>query len=310
MGTWVLLHMGHQHVGWVLLLSTLVSALANNSKRDLGPVKVVAMDMANSTFDDQYRGCSRMMEDVLEELNRTEFTNQVYAEGWRTAAMEWRNRWGRANRPPALRRDQATAMMAYTMEGKLYHQFNAATRRDGTSRQHYLRSFPFKTLHFLLTRALQTLRESQPQRCHHVYRGVSDTRFTAQPGTVVRFGQFTSTSFLKNISESFGQDTFFSLVTCHGVPIKEFSNFPSEDEVLIPPFEQFMVTNFTSTKVGTFIELRSQGMNSTYNCEFVKDKWCKERPCVFIAGRSSPMEPQHLWVLLVAVTALAAIAEP
>ncbi|XP_072210740.1 erythroblast NAD(P)(+)--arginine ADP-ribosyltransferase-like [Excalfactoria chinensis] len=302
--------MGHQHVGWVLLLSSLASALATNSKRDLGALKEVAMDMANSTFDDQYRGCSRMMEDELEELNRTEFTNVVYAEGWRIAAMEWRNRWGRADRPPALRRDQATAMLAYTMEGKLYHQFNAATRRDGTSRQHYLRSFPYKTLHFLLSRALQTLRESQPQRCHHVYRGVRGTRFTAQQGKVVRFGQFTSSSLQKNVSESFGLDTFFSLETCYGVPIKEFSTFPGEDEVLIPPFEQFSVTNFTYTKYGTFIQLRSQGVNSTYNCEFVKEKRCKERPCDFIAGGSIPMEPQHLWLLLVAVTALAAIAEP
>ncbi|XP_015707962.1 erythroblast NAD(P)(+)--arginine ADP-ribosyltransferase-like isoform X2 [Coturnix japonica] len=282
--------------------------LKGNKGRKKG--KVVEMDMANSAFDDQYRGCSRMMEDLLGELNRTEFTNQVYAETWRIAAKKVSNRWGRANRSPALRWDQATAVTAYKMETKLYHQFNTATRRDGTSRQHYLRSFPFKTLHFLLTRALQTLWESQPQRCHHVYRGVRGTRFTAQPGTVVRFGQFTSTSFLKNISESFGQDTFFSLETCHGVPIKEFSDNPEEDEVLIPPFEQFMVTNFIYTKDGTFIELHSKGVNSTYNCEFVKDKWCKEGPCAFIAGRSSPLEPQHLWVLLVAVTALAAIAEP
>ncbi|XP_052527337.1 erythroblast NAD(P)(+)--arginine ADP-ribosyltransferase-like isoform X1 [Tympanuchus pallidicinctus] len=310
MGTWVLLHMEHVLLGWVLLLGALASVLATSSKRDLGPVKEVAMNMANTTFDDQYQGCRRMMEDELEELNRTEFTNEVYAEGWRNAAMEWRNRWGRADRPPALRRDQATAMLAYTMEGKLYHQFNTATREDGISRQHYLRSFPFKTLHFLLSRALQTLRESQPQRCHHVYRGVRGTRFTAQQGRVVRFGQFTSSSLRKKVAESFGQDTFFSVETCYGVPIKEFSTFPGEDEVLIPPFEQFRVTNITYNEGRTSIQLRSQGMNSTYNCEFVKEKRCKERPCAFIAGRSSPMEPPHLCVLLLAAAALAALGEP
>ena len=273
-GTRVLLHMGHLAPGWVLLVSTLASVLATSSKRDLGPVKEVAMDMANNTFDDQYQGCSRMMEDELEELNRTEFANEVYAEGWRNAAMEWRNRWGRADRPPALRRDQATAMLAYTMEGKLYHRFNNATRGDGISRQHYLRSFPFKTLHFLLSRALHTLWESQPQRCHNVYRGVKGTRFTAQQGTMVRFGQFTSSSLRKKVAESFGQDTFFSVETCYGVPIKEFSTFPGEDEVLIPPFEQFRVTNSTYTEGRSFIQLRSQGKSSTYNCEFVKGKGC------------------------------------
>uniref|UniRef100_A0A8V0XF62 NAD(P)(+)--arginine ADP-ribosyltransferase n=1 Tax=Gallus gallus TaxID=9031 RepID=A0A8V0XF62_CHICK len=302
--------MGHLAPGWVLLVSTLASVLATSSKRDLGPVKEVAMDMANNTFDDQYQGCSRVMEDELEELNRTEFANEVYAEGWRNAAMEWRNRWGRADRPPALRRDQATAMLAYTMEGKLYHRFNNATRGDGISRQHYLRSFPFKTLHFLLSRALHTLWESQPQQCHNVYRGVKGTRFTAQQGTMVRFGQFTSSSLRKKVAESFGQDTFFSVETCYGVPIKEFSTFPGEDEVLIPPFEQFRVTNSTYTEGRSFIQLRSQGKSSTYNCEFVKEKRCKERPCAFSAGRSSPMEAPHLWGLLLAAAALAALGKP
>ncbi|XP_021244707.1 erythroblast NAD(P)(+)--arginine ADP-ribosyltransferase-like [Numida meleagris] len=297
-------------LGWVLLLSTLASALATGCKRDLGPVKEVAMDMALSTFDDQYQGCSRMMEAELEELNRTEFANEVYADGWRNAAMEWRNRWGHAARPPALGRDQATAMLAYTMEGKLYHEFNAATRGDGISPQRYLRSFPFKTLHFLLSRALHTLRESQPQRCHHVYRGVRGTRFTARRGSTVRFGQFTSSSLQKKVAESFGQDTFFSVETCYGVPIQNFSTFPGEDEVLIPPFEHFKVTNITYNEGRTFIQLRSQGNNSTYNCEFVKEKRCKERPCVFSAGRSIPGEAPQLWVLLLAAAALAAVGAP
>ncbi|XP_031467841.1 erythroblast NAD(P)(+)--arginine ADP-ribosyltransferase-like, partial [Phasianus colchicus] len=129
-----------------------------------------------------------MMEDELEELNCTEFTNEVYAEGWRNAAMEWQNRWGHGKRPPALRRDQATAMLAYTMEGKLYRVFNNATLTAGRSRQHYLSSYHYKTLHFLLSRALHTLRESQIQQCFQVYRGVRGTRFTAQQGQVVRFG--------------------------------------------------------------------------------------------------------------------------
>ena len=188
--------------------------------------------------------------------------------------MEWRNRWGRADRPPALRRDQATAMLAYTMEGKLYHQFNNATRGDGISRQHYLRSFPFKTLHFLLSRALHTLRESQPQQCYNVYRGVKGTRFTAQQGQVVRFGQFTSTSLKEKVAEGFGIDTFFFVNTCYGVPIMEFSDYPDENEVLIPPCEQFEVTTVTYKNGRSEIHLHSRGMYSTYNCEFVKGKGC------------------------------------
>ena len=272
LGTCILLHMEHIVLGWVLLLGTWTGAWAGGRK--LSAMKEVAMDMAPSSFDDQYQGCIDLMEAELEELNRTEFTNDIYAEGWRRAAAEWQSRWGRAARPPALRRDQATAMMAYMLEGNLYHQFNNATLTAGRSRQHYLRSYPFKALHFLLSRALHTLWESQPQRCHDVYRGVKGTRFTAQQGMMVRFGQFTSSSLRKKVAESFGQDTFFSVETCYGVPIKEFSTFPGEDEVLIPPFEQFRVTNSTYTEGRSFIQLRSQGKSSTYNCEFVKGKGC------------------------------------
>ncbi|NXC38444.1 NARE ribosyltransferase, partial [Penelope pileata] len=296
-------------LGWVLL-AIMANASAASSKRDLGPVRELALDMAPGTFDDQYQGCTHMMEAELEELNRTEFTNKVYAEGWRNAVVEWRNRWGRAAHPPVLRREQATAMLAYTMEGDLYHQFNTATRVGGSSRQHYLHSFPFKTLHFLLSQALRTLRESQPQSCHQVYRGVRGTRFTAQQGKSVRFGQFTSSSLHKKVAESFGQDTFFSVETCYGVPIKDFSTFPGEDEVLIPPFEHFNVTNFTYHEGRTLIQLRSQGKNSTYNCELVKEKRCKNKPCVFSAGRSSPRQPPHPWGLLLAAAALAAVGQP
>lgn len=308
LGTCILLHMEHAILGLVLLLSTRTDASAARSKK--GPIKEVAMDMAPHSFDDQYQGCIDLMEAELEELNRTEFANETFAEGWRSATEKWQRQWGRVSSPMVLRQDQAIAVLAYTMEGELYRVFNNATLTAGRSRQHYLSSYPFKTLHFLLSRALHTLRESQTQPCHNVFRGVRGTRFTAQQGTVVRFGQFTSSSLRTKVAESFGQDTFFSVETCYGVPIKEFSTFPGEDEVLIPPFEQFRVTNSTYTAGRSFIQLRSHGKSSTYNCEFVKEKRCKERPCAFSAGRSSPMEAPHLWGLLLAAAALAALGKP
>ena len=181
---------------WVLLAGTLAGTLAASSTReqDLGPIKRVAMDMAQNSFDDQYQDCRDKMEEELKMVNRTEFKNHIYAETWRKAVQKWQNRWGNSTHPQVLRKEQAVAVLAYTAERDLYKQFNAAVREGGRSCKYYLQSFPFKTLHFLLTEALHTLRDAQGHSCYHVYRGVKGILFTAHLQQTVRFGQFTSTS--------------------------------------------------------------------------------------------------------------------
>ncbi|KAM6211197.1 GPI-linked NAD(P)(+)--arginine ADP-ribosyltransferase 1 [Sarcoramphus papa] len=303
--------MEHLVLGLVLLAGTLAAG-SPPYRRDLDPVKEVALDMAPTSFDDQYRGCRRMMEEELEELNRTEFANNsIYAKAWTLAAAEWRSRWGHVPQPPALQPEQAVALLAYTLQGPLHQAFNAAVREAGRSRGEYLGTFHFKALHFLLSEALRILRDARPRRCHRVYRGVQGIRFTAQHRQSVRFGQFTSTSLRNESTRPFGQDTFFSVETCYGVPIRDFSFFPEEEEVLIPPFESFEVTDVNRDGDRALIQLRSQAALSTYNCELVKEKRCKSRPCVFSTappGRSIPGDPPCLWGLLLAAMALAAAA--
>ncbi|XP_010291100.1 PREDICTED: GPI-linked NAD(P)(+)--arginine ADP-ribosyltransferase 1, partial [Phaethon lepturus] len=184
---------------------------------------------------------------------------------------------------PALRPEQAVALLAYTLQGPLHRAFNAAVREAGRSRGEYLGAFHFKALHFLLSEALHALQDAQPHRCHRVYRGVRGIRFTAQRRQSIRFGHFTSASLRNESTLPFGQDTFFSVETCYGVPIRDFSFFPEEEEVLIPPYESFEVTNYTRDGDRALIQLRSQAVLSTYNCELVKEKRCKSRPCVFSA---------------------------
>ncbi|NWW97263.1 NARE ribosyltransferase, partial [Rhynochetos jubatus] len=262
--------MAHLALGLVLLAGSLAAG-SPLLRQDRDAVKKLTLDMASTAFDDQYEGCGRMMEEELEELNHTEFANNsVYAAAWTQAAKEWRSRQGREPRPLALRPEQAIALLAYTLPGSLYETFNAAVREAGRSRREYLANFHFKALHFLLTQALRTLQDSQPHRCHHVYRGVGKIRFATQHGQLVRFGSFTSTSLRNEITVSFGRDTTFSVETCHGIPIGDFSHFPREEEVLIPPFEKFEVTNVTCDGGSSLIQLRSRGTFSNYNCEWVK----------------------------------------
>ncbi|XP_075598883.1 erythroblast NAD(P)(+)--arginine ADP-ribosyltransferase-like isoform X1 [Balearica regulorum gibbericeps] len=295
--------MEHLVLGLVLLSGTLDSASPRHCQ-DQHPFKV--LDMAPSSFDDQYQGCSRMMEKELEELNRTEFTDKDYAEAWKKGAAEWQSKPHHVSRVPALRREHAVALLAYTWQCDPYTKFNAAVRVAGRSREEYLNTFHFKVLHFLLSEALRVLRDAQPQKCHHVYRGIRGIRFTAQQHQSIRFGQFTSASLRKVEALKFGKDTLFSVETCYGVLIRNFSFFTDEEEVLIPPFEIFEVTNITHNGNRAFIQLRSQGASSTYNCEWVKEKRCKTLACVFSAGRSIHGDLPRLWGFLLASTALAA----
>uniref|UniRef100_A0A8C3MC12 NAD(P)(+)--arginine ADP-ribosyltransferase n=1 Tax=Geospiza parvula TaxID=87175 RepID=A0A8C3MC12_GEOPR len=206
---------------------------------DWGPWGGVTLDMAQDSFDDQYQDCGPAMAEVLSALNRSELQqNPLFAQAWTKATAEWHKRGSPVS--PLASPAQAIALMAFTMDD-LYREFNAAVRTAGRSSQEYRDNFHFKTLHFLLTQALATLRATRGPQCHNVYRGVDGVRFKAEYGDIVRFGQFASASQSQTASQQFGMDTVFQVHTCHGAEIREFSKYPHEKEVLIPPFETFEV---------------------------------------------------------------------
>ncbi|NWR39341.1 NARE ribosyltransferase, partial [Tachuris rubrigastra] len=232
-------------------------------------IKEVALDMAPNAFDDQYQDCSNEIVEELLALNSSEFApNSNYSKAWDDATIKW-------HRHPSLGslrwKEEAIALLAYTLETDLYKEFNRAVPVAGRSRQEYLDKFHFKVVHFLLTEALDDLRDAQTHpRCLHVYRGVQGIRFTAKPGDTVCFGQFASASLSRKEAKRFGTDTFFELYTCHGAAIQNFSFMSWEEEVLIPPFETFNVTSVTRQGAKTHIQLHSHGVHSNYNCAWIR----------------------------------------
>ncbi|NXU92311.1 NRT2 ribosyltransferase, partial [Xiphorhynchus elegans] len=227
-------------------------------------IKKVPLDMAPKSFDDQYRGCSSKMLEELPALNCSEFVpDSIYSKAWNEAIVQWHRH---PSLGPLQRREEAIALLAYTMAHTgLYKEFNVAVREGGCSQQEYVDKFKFKVLHFLLTKALGDLQKAHPG-CLRVYRGVRGIRFIAKRGQIIRFGQFTSCSLKKEVAEGFGTDTFFKVYTCHGAAIQDFSFYPEEEEVLIPPFETFKVTRVTHQGNRTLIRLSSHGVYSKYNC--------------------------------------------
>ncbi|KAL9869467.1 erythroblast NAD(P)(+)--arginine ADP-ribosyltransferase-like [Geothlypis trichas] len=257
-------------------------------------IKVVTLDMAQDSFDDQYQGCGPTMTEALPALNRSEFEqNPLFAQAWTKATAEWQSRGSPVS--PLSSPAQAIGLMAYTMDD-LYKKFNEAVRTAGYSQQEYRDNFHFKTLHFLLTQALKTLRVTRGPKCHNVYRGVDGVRFKAEPGDIVRFGQFSSASQSQTASWVFGTDTVFQVHTCHVTEIQEFSNYPDEKEVLIPPFETFEVIEVSQEGGRARIQLRSTGTSSNYNCEWLGGD---------TTGGSVPNAPFHVGALLLATTVLA-----
>nr|XP_054495472.1 erythroblast NAD(P)(+)--arginine ADP-ribosyltransferase-like [Agelaius phoeniceus] len=258
-------------------------------------VDVFPLDMAPDSFDDQYRGCGPAMKEALPALNSSEFEqNKEFAEVWVKAAAEWQSR-GPPESP--LSPDQATAIMAFTMTDP--RKFNDALRVVGHSRQEYRDNFHFKTLHFLLTDALATLRDAQNGQCRDAFLMVCGTRFEAQRGDTIRFGLFVPMFPSKQIGECPGE-TMLEVHTCHGVDVTPFSEHPEPKIVLIPPFETFNVTQYTQEGDKTQIQLQSAGTYSKYNCEWLQERQCSgDGPC------SVPRTPFHLSRLLLATAALA-----
>ncbi|NWW69136.1 NRT2 ribosyltransferase, partial [Ifrita kowaldi] len=215
--------------------------------------------------DDQYRGCRDEMIKKMPALHHSEQQqNKNFSRVWAKATAAWHKK---ALTGSPLSPAQAIAIMAYTMED-VYGEFNTAVREAGSSSQEYRDNFHFKTLHFLLTDALAVLRPAQ--QCQEVYRGVSEYQFKAQRGDTVRFGQFASTSRLQQVAETFGTATMFRVNTCQGVAIWNYSFDVSLQEVLIPPFETFEVTEITQKGNTAEIRLRSKGTHSNYNCEWLR----------------------------------------
>ncbi|NWY34397.1 NARE ribosyltransferase, partial [Pheucticus melanocephalus] len=264
-------------------------------------IEAVTLDTAQDSFDDQCQGCGTNMTEALPFLNHSDFEqNPLFAQAWTKARAEWQSRGSRVS--PLSSPAQAIALMAYTMkELELYKKFNDAVRAAGRSSQEYQDNFHFKTLHFLLTQALDTLRQAQKGQCHNVYRGVSKYRLKAKPGDIVRFGQFSSASKSEITAKGFGSAMAFHVHTCHGVGIQQFSNYPDEKEVLISPFETFEVVEVSQEGERARIQLRSTGTFSKYNCEWLKDDATGNS----LGGWGHPLAPFHLGGLLLATTTLA-----
>lgn len=259
---------------------------------------VSLLSLAPDTFDDAYVGCSELMEEKAAPLLEEEMARHPQLrESWGTAQKAWERRRPGLSLPPGFQAQHGIAIMVYTNSSNtLYRELNQAVRTLGDSQESYMTRFPFKALHFYLTRGLQLLQSSGG--CSRgpgemVFRGVSTLRFAPKVlGDSVRFGQFASSSKDEAVARQFGTATFFSLRTCFGAPIEALSVFPDEREVLILPHEVFFVTNFSQHGAQNLVTLSSGNQLCSYfNCAYLGGKpgsTTGGRPLVYFGPQGLP----------------------
>uniref|UniRef100_F1MCE4 NAD(P)(+)--arginine ADP-ribosyltransferase n=1 Tax=Bos taurus TaxID=9913 RepID=F1MCE4_BOVIN len=259
-------------------------------------VTIQYLSLAPDTFDDDYVGCSEEMEEKAVLLLEKEMADHaLLRESWETAQKAWEKKRPGLTLPPGFRSQHGIAIIVYTSSSNaLYWELNQAVRTGGGSWESYMKHFPFKALHFYLTRALQLLRggggcSREPGQV--VFRGVGTIRFEPKSvGDSIRLGQFTSSSLDETVAHGFGNATFFSIRTCFGVPIQNLSVFPKEREVLIPPHEVFVVTDFFQNKTHNLVTLSSTNhICSHFNCAYLGEKKRKSCESVPIGGQADSL---------------------
>ncbi|XP_060745533.1 NAD(P)(+)--arginine ADP-ribosyltransferase 2-like [Tachysurus vachellii] len=213
------------------------------------------LDMAKDSVDDQFIGCA-------EETNKL-IIDKVLGEELNKDA-EFKKLWNKYSNST----DNFTRIIkVYTHPGVLYSKFNAAAR---SGKKYYPKTFNYTAFHFLLTRAVQIYKVLS---CVNVFRRTNVSFEIPKINAAMRFGGFASTSFKKDL-KIFGNKSCFEINTCFGANITNISRLPDEEEVLVPPYEMFTITNITREKnymnCEVLYTLKSAGNFSYMNCELLK----------------------------------------
>uniref|UniRef100_A0A4W5QJL8 NAD(P)(+)--arginine ADP-ribosyltransferase n=1 Tax=Hucho hucho TaxID=62062 RepID=A0A4W5QJL8_9TELE len=185
------------------------------------------LDMAPTSIDDQYAGCSNNMHNEV---------NTVYLPREKMNNSEFNNAWNEASKKAKPSRDELKkkhSMAIYVCtnaEPEIYPHFNRQVR-DG--RCNYGTTFQYHSLHFYLTEAIQKLKLNQ-RACRTTYRRTNVHFVKDVVNLMIRFGTFTSSTLNQTKGrDSFGKTSCFEISTCFGAEISSYSVFPGESEVLI-----------------------------------------------------------------------------
>ncbi|XP_053346892.1 ecto-ADP-ribosyltransferase 4-like isoform X3 [Clarias gariepinus] len=233
--------------------------------------EVKNLDMASNAVDDAFSQCrDKMLKAVTEpdgllqkELN---------------ASKEFKDLWskhsGVCNKNiPGGTFYHIDALQAYAnSDSKFRKTFNDLVYSKGST---YKETFPFKSLHFLLTDSLRLLNRSN--LCKTVFYATSNS-YTARIGNEVRFGKFIKAiitlSSETEVVELEGGGTLFNITSCSVVNVEENTCKSEEVQCLISPTEVFKVQKVRDVKTedATYKEITLTHLRflSKHTCSFFR----------------------------------------
>ena len=147
-----------------------------------------------------------------------------------------------------LRTECQIAIIAYTMDSNLYADFNDKCRR--LQGDNSWNNFPYKSLYALLARSIHDIDNDPPVTTKMFYRGMSHKVKNLKVGDCFFLKQFMSCTPVKHMATMFVKGSG-TLMIFEGSPsaacgLAKLSDFPSEQEILLFPWNVIRVTKIVS----------------------------------------------------------------
>lgn len=194
------------------------------------------MGMFPEAADYSFQNCRKEMLQMVTKsggLLQTELNNNTdFKTMWKGNAA--------CSKPiPGGTPEHMAALQSYADAGSKFHGIFKKSVQTSKGRD----EFPFKSLFFLLTDAIQLIRKS---KCRTVYSGTEE-EYRTEIGEKVRFESFfpaklkyTEATEDASLSDNIG--TVFNITSCSVIHLEDYGCIPEEIDLLISPTEVFTVT--------------------------------------------------------------------
>ncbi|XP_075054491.1 T-cell ecto-ADP-ribosyltransferase 1-like [Mixophyes fleayi] len=262
------------------------------------------LDLAEDVFDDGYLGCRKAMKKQIEDeniLNTEKAKIKYFKRAWEESEKIWSLKKKNLEKtlPEGFMDYHGVALVAYT--GFIRKEYNKALKSAGKSYRSYMDNFHYKSLHYYLTIALQLLSQDCRNTTHVSYFRDSEVFYKAPSRTgYVKFGNVLDT-FSDHDLENYNESLCI-VYSCSGVHVDRFSQFPGENEVLVPGYEVF-----TASDEGEHMILTTTRKHcSNYNCAYVRGENSKlpVEQCIYSASPGRMYRPVITALLSVLIAAV------